>query len=757
MEPNSKSQICGKCGVKHNKTKTHCCECKEIYDPKAIDHCHDCCQYYRVGLKHCCRCKRAWDTKKKNHCVKCCTEHTDKKVHCCKCRTIFDKSFVETHSNFEHCCKCKQFHDKIIVDHCKQCCFELPANSNLTHCCRCKIVWDNKTHDHCCSCKKLWNIHNETHCTKLKESTGWCAAHKVNCCKITDINFEHCCRCDKMIDKTTTEIEHCCTCCNEYYIGIKHCCKCQTDWDPAKYLHCCECNVLWDPTVYSHCCKCKKNFLTTDSHCCQCGVIYDSLKFKHCCQCKKNFKITDSHCCKCRETWDETLQVTHCNTCHLIHEFEKDHCCKCKKTIQKDKQHCTKCCCEHDQRESHCCKCKIVWDSSKFKHCCSCFTIHKNDDQHCCGCKKSWNETLQVTHCKTCHLIHETEKDHCCKCKKTIQKDDMQHCTKCCMEYKNNEKHCCKCKTAWINDINKIHCIKCCMSHDKNKEHCCCCGKQWNAGEKEACECGEIKRFIIPKIQEFLESKSIKNKYVISPCLGRTVTTDHADGLNCQSILKFSKAIKTLGKCDILEFLKDDANYVFALHGTPLVNGAFDICCNSWNDKFRGRTGQAYGRGEYFTTFLNTAISYAGYGSGAIVVSIIISPEKTTIVKKRFCSDYENWYIVDNPSDVSFCLPVAVLQDRVNIEGCPICPRRKFLQMMEQLVKKDNISICFEDGGKIPYNEESTKEVLKNIKIGNPIFDIIGSNGYSYRVDLTNMTQTNVRTNGSRQIYLSFV
>lgn len=221
--------------------------------------------------------------------------------------------------------------------------------------------------------------------------------------------------------------------------------------------------------------------------------------------------------------------------------------------------------------------------------------------------------------------------------------------------------------------------------------------------------------------------------------------------------MKFAKTIKTIGKCDIIEFLKDDSNYVFALHGTPLVNGAFDICCNSWNYKFRGRKGQAYGRGEYFTTSLNTAISYAGHGFGAIVVSIVISPEITTIVKKRFCSEYENWYIVDNPHDSSFCLPVAVLQDKTAIEDYLICPRRKFLQLVKQIVSKDNISVCFDDNGKIPYDEENTKEFLKNIKIGNPIFDIIGSNGYSYHVDLINMTQTNIRTSGSRRIFLSII
>ncbi len=316
------------------------------------------------------------------------------------------------------------------------------------------------------------------------------------------------------------------------------------------------------------------------------------------------------------------------------------------------------------------------------------------------------------------------------------------------------------------------HCTKCCSTFAAGEEHCCICGKHWLKGSAEDCGCGEIRRFFDVKIKEFLEKNRLTNNYVVSPCLGQ----------DCQSILKFAKAIRSIGFSSITDFLRDDKNYTMVFHGTPQVSGASDICCNSWSLGYRGRTGQAAGTGEYFTTLPETSYGYTGHGNGAVVLAIVINPKafpstKTDVsiggsyrsyqyheagftsegvpaTKMLKQTSTENWFIVENTVDLAFSLPIGVMQYHNPIDVCASCPRRKHDTSLQDLARRAIKSIGFEDAGVKPYAPSDLETIMRNIKAGTAVFDMTAANGSTYKIDLAKMIQTNLSTGGQRRIII---
>jgi hypothetical protein len=272
----------------------------------------------------------------------------------------------------------------------------------------------------------------------------------------------------------------------------------------------------------------------------------------------------------------------------------------------------------------------------------------------------------------------------------------------------------------------------------------------WEKGCEEKCNCGEIKRIVTIYVRNYIDGLKIPNKFLVSSCLTQ-----------CESGKLFINGIKSLGFESLKEFFSDEENFVFCLHGTPSVSGACDINCQSWNLSYRGRTGQAYGKGEYFSTNIETAKYYAGC-NGAIILSVIPKNKNNvtsydSMIKKRIHTNCEDWYIVENTSNAFFALPVGILQNNKEIPEFSTCQKiikEKLLAEIISKAKEESFCVFFSgDNGKKQYDTQTIKTISSNIQSGNLIFDItINSNLYT--INLKKMKQVNKRTNFERDIYV---
>jgi hypothetical protein len=253
----------------------------------------------------------------------------------------------------------------------------------------------------------------------------------------------------------------------------------------------------------------------------------------------------------------------------------------------------------------------------------------------------------------------------------------------------------------------------------------------------------DIKNILDVKIKNFLKSKNIKNHYIISKCLV------YKESL-CESLKKFMKTINSTNNWDsFVEFIEDKNNYIFAFHGTETLNNAENICCQSWNIDNRGKNGQAYGKGEYFTTEYETASKYAGK-NGAILISIILKNDKNIKVVNK--SYGETWYVINNTNDETSCLPIAILRHESDITTYKMCQTEKNMADLQKIIEGSN-DIYYEDKNiYVPYDKNSKKIIFENIKKGNYVFDLVAENGNTYNIDLINMTQNNKKTNFIRKI-----
>jgi hypothetical protein len=719
----SKQAACEKCKEVLFQGFEHCKYCCVSFDSAAGKHCFKCCQKgHSVSVlpadKHCCHCHQCWNEPEQSHCKK----RTRTGERCC----------VVTPKDIEHCCECK----KVLPQgprqfiHCEGCCSEYPLGKR--HCCECQVDYDPATHAHCCKCNMVENK-----------------------------DFLHCCDCKISYDGAIHN--HCCKYNKLFPIGMQHCCNCNIEWDPATHTHCCNCTSKITPINLAHCCQCQKRWdPKTHTHCHTCDVIFD-VTCKHCCNHHQTWDPdTSNHCCKCNVVWDLHSR-THCCKCGNVSRIGEDHCCKCAKTLPLDAKmtHCNDCCLIHSVKEDHCCGsrgCKKCWPIS---------TEHK----HCKGCHTSWNAVIEI-HCarQGCCVTYPISRTHCCKCKSSCDAVSEKHCDTCCATFRRGYSHCHTCKKSWDPASKTQHCSKCCTSFANGNEHCCLCGKDWNRGSEDACSCGKVRSFFSVKIREFLTKKGLDNNHVVSPCLGQ----------DCQSVVKFVKAIRSLGFQNLDDFLKDETNYTMMMHGTPRVDGASDICCKSWDLGKRNLNGQAIGTGEYFTNTLGTAHHYATH-FGAVVITIVINPvafpkhrdnvglhlagRHHTFARIGFTSDDkptmrvlnhpgtdEVWFIVENTADLAFCLPVGVMQHHQPIDSCSSCPRRKAEISLRELLTGKGGAIGFDDQGFRPYAKADLDAILQNARSGIFVFNITATNGATYSIDLNKMVQTNLSTSGQRRI-----
>lgn len=734
----------------------HCCHCHECWEETTHQHCKKkskdgkkCCLVVPNDMTHCCNCKIILaSTDDFKHCVDCCENYPTDSTHCCKCRVSYNPM---THV---HCCACNRT-DDITISHCCKCSRHLVWNNTThEHCCECKMTWDSTTHEHCCWCKGNWDIGKQDHCRTCHKKWNFkTQKHCNDCCVIWDSkpndNRVHCCEC-LMVWNSTTQ-EHCCMCSTSWDCKTEnHCNWCCRIWDLKTTSHCGKCCQTWETNVFSHCCDCKHIYDKTETHCCKCHADLSSM---HCSDCCIAFSQSgEDHCHGCRQSWPRSQFIKHCKCCHKFWDAQ------CKK-------HCTKCCINYDASEEHCCQCRANYDPSQ---------------THCCDCLTGYNVMVEE-HCKYpgCHVIAPLNHSHCCKCKKIWDPAlSEEHCSQCCGFFSQYEKHCCKCKTSW--DPSKSHCKWCCVTLSPQEKHCCICDNRWNVDEQVNCHCSEIAKFSDTQIKMLWNKHSLSAKYCVSPCLE-----------NCDAVVKFEHALRKIGFSSIREFLDDSDNFTIVFHGTPQVSFASNICCNSWESLFRGQIGQRFGTGEYVTTCPKTALDYTGNRSGAIVIAIVINPsvfpsinvdgfdtfdefcdvgyirndhvnsngesEIIPVVKKLIPhveirkSNDEMWFIVENQDDMSFILPIGVMQLDNSIDKCKICPRQSIPH--QRLENATSDTLWYEDNGFKKFHPSDANAILDYLEKKRTIFALTLSNGQTYRFDFMEMLQTNLKTGTRRKIH----
>ena len=566
----------------------------------------------------------------------------------------------------------------------------------------------------CIKCKRKWHTELQTHCDKC------CVTYTVH------DNIKHHCSDTASVTWNTVTSNFCSTC--------------QTTCDKSEKTHCSTCHLTFD-NINTHCCACKTiidfNFNTTKNHC-VCHIIYDKQQ-KHCCDCRVIFDPKNQiHCCTCKSVINTDTSV-HCRSCHLSYNKGEHHCCKCRFISGNDhtKIHCYTCHIVYERGYEHCCKLRKSWDPTKIKKCKYCPTLIGIQDTfvHCCSCLEKYE--LSHTHCNTCHGTFENTSgtNHCCGCKKLL--NGKKHCKKCCFESNidSNEKHCCQCKKLLPSSSGTEHCQTCCFDSNINEKHCCICRERI-----EQCKCHRVKQIICEQAREFLNLNSITG-YIFISCSDE-----------CNSAKKFEKGILDLGFRNLYEFINDPKNYIFAYHGTTSQFGVKNICCNGWDISKRGsEKGQVHGRGEYFTTKFETAAKkYTGM-NGSVILSLIVNEPQNKSIRNIKQKRDEIWYVVDNPSDKSYCLPVAIIKYIADVE--PGCLRKDEIEFLNRFnsIKKIQVQI---DEHLLDYDDSLMKQVFENTQKGTT-FLVTCSNNQKYEIDLIKKTQRNTKTNCVRNIVFS--
>ncbi|CAJ1397892.1 unnamed protein product [Effrenium voratum] len=120
---------------------------------------------------------------------------------------------------------------------------------------------------------------------------------------------------------------------------------------------------------------------------------------------------------------------------------------------------------------------------------------------------------------------------------------------------------------------------------------------------------------------------------------------------SCPAMRKYEAGLAALG-------LTNTANSEFAWHGTRSAANVMSICWDNLDPQ--RRSGQAYGRGEYFSTNASVSDSYAG-STGYLILFLLLRGARNTA-----CNG--NYRVVDNPTDgrTMYCLPVGVVDYRAN-------------------------------------------------------------------------------------------
>jgi hypothetical protein len=227
-----------------------------------------------------------------------------------------------------------------------------------------------------------------------------------------------------------------------------------------------------------------------------------------------------------------------------------------------------------------------------------------------------------------------------------------------------------------------------------------------------------------------------------------------------KSLTRFSQGIKTLGH----PFPPDLAKGFFAYHGCPFQAIA-PICQNGFDPK--RRSGQAYGRGEYFGVTANISHGYSQKGgsqqgfSQMIIVYLLRCTQNTT--KENFC------YVVDNPIDwkYAFNLPVLVVTygQMSNTQPSP------FPNLIPDYVDDDVSSWhapfrwhwCQDRGQFEPYNDTINRILERSYEqwklhrgsstiITPPLTSYLDNTSQNYQIDYKNNRQTNMNTSYQRAI-----
>ena len=399
----------------------------------------------------------------------------------------------------------------------------------------------------------------------------------------------------------------------------------------------------------------------------------------------------------------------------------------------------------------HDCKknCHIICEIG-ISHCCECSTEYLPDLEHCCECGEWDNQ--QTIHCDKSHFLFSIEEEHCCDCK-TSWNFSKKHCCKCGEYSSTNTKHCNECHTLY--PILNVHCCKCKQSWDSSitQQHCCLC-------QQLICKCSELKKQIftlarkinISSIYQVDESESDsdilvykKIKWFDSVCIDE----------NCFAFSKFLEGIRQIKdpNLSLLEFLQNESNFITLWHGTPRIENALQICCQSWQLTRRGTNGQAHGQGEYFSSKpFGAPKSYTG-NQGVIICTLTIKPEICNTIHTVPQKNDETWYVINNTDTASFALPIGILDYRnvVSTYDKTCCCTKK-TQDIFNMTQNRKVRFSFAEGESfIPFNETSQTSLLDAIKKKMHVVKI-NPNEYTYEINFGNMTQINLRSKRIRQI-----
>jgi hypothetical protein len=172
-------------------------------------------------------------------------------------------------------------------------------------------------------------------------------------------------------------------------------------------------------------------------------------------------------------------------------------------------------------------------------------------------------------------------------------------------------------------------------------------------------------------------------------------------------------------------------------HGTPSMGNARRIMCEGFDPN--KRSGQEYGRGEYFADAPRTSLQYAGNTGAVMLCAVFI---RTAIVSRERISG-EYYTIVDTPKDRSaaYALPLVVLPCTTKMPGtqCSLCTNGAAVNQYAEIAN---------DGGQWQRMNADDSYAVSTSRPGQPV----AMNGFEYVYDLTAMTQTNTNTGKERSI-----
>lgn len=328
----------------------------------------------------------------------------------------------------------------------------------------------------------------------------------------------------------------------------------------------------------------------------------------------------------------------------------------------------------------------------------------------------------------------------------------------------------------WLSKNNNKFCNNCEMILDKNED--CECVKFYRQIKQI------IKNICEKKLTNFISTKNILNPYIFSPCF-----------LACCSFEKFIKgSIKSLflnnsNFAKNINNFSDENNFVIALHGTNSVDNAYNICCYGWNISLRGKNGQKFGTGEYFSDSLQTSIKYAT-NYGAIIVSLLLNPKICNNIKSIKKENNNTWYVVNNKQNCHYSYQFAIIRHieeigrqlstcgkinsniihnqnlydlnniiNVKVESIKSQKNKKTKEknsesILDQIINKGYL--CYErNKKKYKFSNEDFCKIIHNLQNGNTKFTLSMKNNNSYFFDFSNkIEQKNMSTGRIRKIII---